>query len=551
MRQAYGFSGPLYYGKTKILSETGLHQGDPLASLAFSLAIHPIIREVSSPFSAWYLDDGTFGGGLEEVLGDLGELERRFAQIGLSLNRNKCEVSILISTPSIPHEDILARVRQVMPGITHTPSDRLTLLGAPLDVGGLEDALALCSRKVELICDRVQTLDSHWALFFLTRYASAPRLSHLLRSSPAYLRPALLHSIDTLVRDALVKCCNVNLSESAWRQATLPTRMGGLGVRSVADLALPCFMSSVHSALGLMRRIYAPVDGPAVPEVLASAVAAFGTRFPDYDSPDGEAAGRQRTWDSIACESRFADMLEPANQVQRARLLAAKEPNSGAWLRAVPLPSLGLHLDDTTVQVAVALRVGATICEPHVCRCGHRVDVLGHHGLSCQYSRGRLPRHANLNDVVKRALATAGIPSWLEPVGLHRTDRRKPDGVTVFPYSRGRCLTWDATCVDTFASTSVVGGAVAPGSAAAAAEARKRERYRGLTDRYRFEPVAIETTGVLGPSTTAFVRELGLRVSAVTGEKRETEWLIQRLALAVVRGNAASVLATGCTVAQY
>ena len=83
------------------------------------------------------------------------------------------------------------------------------------------------------------------------------------------------------------------------------------------------------------------------------------------------------------------------------------------------------------------------------------------------------------------------------------------------------------------------------------AEARKRERYRGLTDRYRFEPVAIETTGVLGPSTTAFVRELGLRVSAVTGEKRETEWLIQRLALAVVRGNAASVLATGCTVAQY
>ena len=100
--------------------------------------------------------------------------------------------------------------------------------------------------------------------------------------------------------------------------------------------------------------------------------------------------------------------------------------------KSFPLAKLGLHLVDATVRVAVALRLETPICEPHSCRCGRRVDRLGHHGLSCRFSAGRLPRHANLNDVVKRALATHGIPSLLEPVGLDLRDSRRPDGVTVF-----------------------------------------------------------------------------------------------------------------------
>ena len=149
-------------------------------------------------------------------------------------------------------------------------------------------------------------------------------------------------------------------------------------------------------------------------------------------------------------------LLSQSSQIHRARLLAAKQPHSGCWLRAVPISQLGLHLDDETLRISVALRVGASICEPHSCRCGVHVDKLGHHGLSCRYSAGRLPRHANINDVVKRALAAAGIPSWIEPVGLDRIDSRRPDGVTVFPYNQGKCLTWDATCVDTYSESAVI-----------------------------------------------------------------------------------------------
>ena len=90
----------------------------------------------------------------------------------------------------------------------------------------------------------------------------------------------------------------------------------------------------------------------------------------------------------------------------------------------------------------------------------------------------------------------------------------------------------------------MVQSALAPGAAARQAEERKRQRYVDLSQRYIFEPVTRETSGVHGSAAAAFVQDLGRRISVKTGEKRETAWLMQRLSIAIARGNAASVLAT-------
>ena len=79
------------------------------------------------------------------------------------------------------------------------------------------------------------------------------------------------------------------------------------------------------------------------------------------------------------------------------------------------------------------------------------MDSRGLHGLSCNYSDGRFPRHSAMKDVIKRALQKADLPSVLEPPGLDRGDGSRPDGITVFPFSEGTSLVWDCTCVDTFA----------------------------------------------------------------------------------------------------
>ena len=187
---------------------------------------------------------------------------------------------------------------------------------------------------------------------------------------------------------------------------------------------------------------------------LDSALETFTTnQCPDYTT---ELGLTQRSLDEAASKHRQADLISRANQVDRARLLAAAAPHSGSWLSAVPVECLGLLLPDEAVRVNVALRLGTPVQQPHRCRCGTMTDAYGYHSLSCHLNPGRLPRHAALNDTVYRALAASGVVAILEPRGLDRGDGRRPDGITVFPFRRGRMLMWDATCVNTFAGTNII-----------------------------------------------------------------------------------------------
>ncbi|XP_050727688.1 uncharacterized protein LOC127004207 [Eriocheir sinensis] len=148
-------------------------------------------------------------------------------------------------------------------------------------------------------------------------------------------------------------------------------------------------------------------------------------------------------------------------------------------------------------------------------------DRLGNHNLSCKRDPGRLPRHAALNDVVYRALSSAGVAAILEPRGLDRGDGRRPDGITIYPFTQGKMLAWDATCVNTLGSTHLIDCATTAGAAARSAEARKRQRYADLGQRYDFMPLTVETTGVLGPAFSDLIKTLGRRIRERTGEKRE------------------------------
>ena len=308
------------------------------------------------------------------------------------------------------------------------------------------------------------------------------------------------------------------------------------------DIALPAFISSMSATEGLVSQLTcrSTADGS---NLLASALATFSDLIQPHEEflHSTEQPLKQRDLDATSSRKRFDALLEGCNQLHRARLLAAAEPHSGAWLDALPVEKLGLHLPNDVLRIGVALRLGIPVSLPHRCKCGATADSLGHHQLSCHRDPGRLPRHAALNDIIKRGLAAAGVPALLEPRGLDRGDGRRPDGITIMPFSDGRSLVWDATCTNTFGATHVTDCAVTPGHAARAAEQRKRTRYAALAQRYRFEPLAVETTGVLGPAITKLLTELGHRISAQSGEKRETCWLRQRVSLAIVRGNAAAI----------
>ena len=151
--------------------------------------------------------------------------------------------------------------------------------------------------------------------------------------------------------------------------------------------------------------------------------------------------------------------------------------------------------------------VGAHLCQSHTCRCGVIVSKKGLHPLSCRYSAGRAPRHAAINDVVRRALVGCGVPSTLEPTRINRGDGKRPDGITLFPWKNGRCLVWDANVVDTFAATHLAACSLELGAGAAAAEERKRLNCANIANTHIFEPIAFETLGAgVQPHSSSSVR---------------------------------------------
>ena len=177
------------------------------------------------------------------------------------------------------------------------------------------------------------------------------------------------------------------------------------------------------------------------------------------------------------------------------------------------------------------------LCLPHDCPCGHVVDARGLHCFSCLKITGKTSRH-KLNDIVWRTTTRAKIQSIKEPLSLENSGR-KPDGASLIPWQRGRCVTWDVTVADTYAKSYIGQTSSCVGAAAERAASRKVEKYNFLRDTYIFIPLACETTGVWCTEGAEFLNELGRRTSVITGDKHETAYLFQRLSVAIQRGNAA------------
>src|SRR6218665_10209 len=115
-----------------------------------------------------------------------------------------------------------------------------------------------------------------------------------------------------------------------------------------------------------------------------------------------------------------------------------------------------------------------------------------------------------------------------EPSGLLRTDGKRPDGATLIPWSAGRYMAWDATVVNTCAASYLSQTAISAGSA----------KYALFPATHVFFPIAFETLGPVNAEGAEFLSELGRRISSVSGDQRETNFLLQRLSICVQRHNA-------------
>lgn len=535
--QAYGAPTNLYFSNKIILSAAGCQQGDPLGPLLFCLSLHEnVVLKLQSDLVAFYLDDGIIAGNTDEVLSCFKIIVDESEKIGLTVNSSKCELFFCGDSESADissFQNFAADIKI---------KKELTLLGAPISLNSLESLLFKKLDTLSILFQRIQELKSLHVGYFLLRYCLAiPKLLYLLRVSPSWMVLDFLNKCDLMIKETLEFLINNRLEDPIkYIRATLPVRFGGIGIRRVTDLCLPAFISSAFGSFELVNSLLSSISDKPNVSFLEEALAEWNKV--NQDVPVQKSC--QKEWDKINME-KIVSHLKLSSNIEKASFQALQAAESNVWLNAIPSKNLGTILDNNVFRISMGVRLCCRICLPHICVCGDFVDGLGLHGLHCIKSKGRYSRHQEINNIIHRALSSAQIHNHLEPPGLLRDDGKRVDGVTLIPWEKGRCLSWDVTCVDTFAPSYIENSVKSVGYAAKNAETNKRKKYCDIINQgIDFLPFAFETVGVWGADALDFIKKLGKRLNDITGEHRSKYYLMQRIGLAIQRGNAASIMGT-------
>ena len=408
----------------------------------------------------------------------------------------------------------------------------------------MDSALGKKLDELKRASDRLQLISTHDALVLLRASCSAPKLMHVMRSSPC-AGHTFLSDIDNSLRLTQSIITNVNITDEQWRQASFPVKAEGIGVRSVMSIAPSAFLSSSKSIQQLQTLFLNKRACQMSDQHFNNVLDNWCQRHYPVQPPSGTNASKQRSWDMPSVDAIFNSLfaVQP-DDYHKARLTVVKAPHSGDWLNALPITSCGLRLEEEAIRVADCLRLCASLCEPNQCTCGNMVNTRSNYGLSCEQSAGRTLRHKYISDLVYYALLQAGLPSTKESAGLLCSIGKWPDGLTNVPWQAGKSAMWDVTAVDTVADSYLASTSMTAAAAAQLATIRKETKYVELSTTHNFVPLAFESLGPIGSKAAIFLKELGRRSTFATDNPLETAHLLQRLSVTLQRFNAVCVL--GC-----
>ncbi len=269
LESCYSSQPILHLDDEVILSGCGVQQGDPIGPLGFALAIHPIVEKIKEEvpgllINAWYLDDGTLCGSLDDLAVALAIIEAEGPHHGLYLNKSKCLLHAVADVP-VSHS-ILSDIPLVTGGFD--------LLGSPMGPAVYcEASLQKRINKVQEILYRLSDLqDSQMETTLLHSCLALPKIAYVLRTCPPGLISRALGAFDDLIREALSDLAGSPLPDWAWLKASLPSSLGGLNIRKASLHAPAAYISSFHQIqpliLGILDR--SPMAPPHLPSAICA-----------------------------------------------------------------------------------------------------------------------------------------------------------------------------------------------------------------------------------------------------------------------------------------
>ena len=187
---SYKSAGEMRFGSHRILSTSGVQQGDPLGPLLFSLVVMELMDSVGPvddlKLSLWYLDDGTFIGTRHAVSTLFRSVVSKGASFGLKLNLGKCEIFWPAGDQSFPN----------FPSEINRLQDGMELLGSPI-FGSQDFYSTAIGKRVDSVLDN-QSITSFRNSRPTDRITSPPQLSWFLQSKQPSTYNPLRHGRPTV-----------------------------------------------------------------------------------------------------------------------------------------------------------------------------------------------------------------------------------------------------------------------------------------------------------------------------------------------------------------
>ena len=241
-----------------IRQNEGGEQGDPLMPLLFALGIHDALKKVSERLHGdedlcAFLDDVYLLCSPERVRTLHDALSEALAEVGIQLHTGKTRVWNKAGQRPPRIDDLGGEAGAWSPR-------GVVLLGVPVGAPEfVEEHTAERLREERLLLSKLSNLpDPQCAWQLLTRCA-VPRGNYWLRTLPPSMSQTYASQRDEALWAAMLKICQAEsvppeLQQSGRRIAQLPSRMGGLGIRSGVRLAPAAYWASWADSLAMIQK---------------------------------------------------------------------------------------------------------------------------------------------------------------------------------------------------------------------------------------------------------------------------------------------------------
>ena len=526
----------------------GGEQGDPLMPALYALAQHGALQAAHDQLQSdevllAYLDDVYVLCRPERAAAVFNIVTTALREhAGINANLGKCRVW---NRGGILPDNISHVGSDVWVGGSDTPEDRngVVVLGTPL---GSPAFVQRHSRErlqqEQTFLKALRQMPDLQCAWNLLTYCAIPRSNHTLRTLPPSLSEEYARGHDAAVQDTLRALLSTTFDHSEQQRlrsiSSLPTRLGGGGLRSAVRTATAAYWASWADALPMMlRRNRAlaqqfcdrlnsgtPGEAACLNEAIAcrdtlmsegyshcptwDAILA-GTRPHQPEAPDpGEFRHGWQFYASSYRESHFRESIRLSFDAASWTLLESQSGCcSGRHLALIPISPESTFTSErfrTLLQrrFRLPLDLVAHRCNGQSCR--RHLDIFGDHRASCGRS-GRLKKRSGPVEkmwarVCREAGARVQENVFLRDMnlfGINSTDGRRLEVVVNgTPLYHGRQIAIDATIVSPLRADGSP-HSTTPGAALRAAYRRKLRAYPELrqSERCHLLVAAVETGG--------------------------------------------------------